>query len=194
MFRLSVVDHVRLNFGHAVQNYTVHAQAAERLAGFTARARIAVFVLLGVATAATVASLLGAPRPYQIAAAVAMALAFVGHALYLALGFESRLFAHRSFAHRLWIVCERYRALLAEVQDGLVDRESILRRRDELIGQLHAVYEHAFVVDQQAHERVRQPAQGKGHGGLSDAEIDQFLPPSLRVGNKPESSDTPVHH
>jgi len=188
MFRLSVVDHVRLNFGHAVQNYTVHAQAAERLAGFTAKARVAVLVLLGVATAAMLVSLLSAPTPYQIAATVAVALAFVGHSVYLALGLESRLFAHRSFAHRLWPICERYRSLLAEVQDGLVERDSILQRRDELIAQLHAAYEQAFLVDQQAFERVRQPAQSNGHG-LSDAEIDQFLPMSLRAGSRPETAD-----
>src|SRR5687768_9827471 len=48
MFRLSVVDHVRLNFGHAVQNYTVHAQAAERLARSISRIRMAVLGLLGL--------------------------------------------------------------------------------------------------------------------------------------------------
>ena len=34
MFCLSVVDHIRLDFGHVAQNYTVHADAAERLAGY----------------------------------------------------------------------------------------------------------------------------------------------------------------
>lgn len=193
MFPLSVVDHVRLNFGHAVQNYTVHAQAAERLATFTARARMTVLVLLGVATSAMLGSLVSAPSPFQIAAALAVTLAFVGHSLYLAFALESRLFAHRSFAHRLWPVCERYRSLLAEVQDGLVDRDSILQRRDELIGQLHAVYEHAFLVDQQAFEGVRQPAQSDGHG-LSDAQIDQFLPPSLRARSHSETADARAPH
>jgi hypothetical protein len=194
MFRLSVVDHVRLNFGHAVQNYTVHAQAAERLAGFVARVRIVVLVLLGVSFAAVCGGLLGPSRPFQIAAAVAAALAFLGYALYVALNLESRLFAHRSCAHRLWIVCERYRALLAEVQDGFVDRETILQRRDDLVAQLHGVYEQAFPVDQHAYERVRQPPQGSALGGLSDAQIDQFLPPSLRASSKPEDATAPVPH
>jgi hypothetical protein len=188
MFPLSVVDHVRLNFGHAVQNYTVHARAAERLAAFTARARIAVVLLLGVATAAMLAGLLlTAPSPYQIVAAVAVGLAFAAYSLYLAFALESRLFAHRSFAHRLWPICERYRSLLAEVQDGLVDRDAVLQRRDDLIAQLHTVYEQAFLVDQQAYERVRQPAQRDD--GLSDEQIDQFLPPSLRAGRRPEKAE-----
>src|SRR5258705_2058853 len=32
VFSLSVIEHLRLNFGLVVQNYTVHARAAERLA------------------------------------------------------------------------------------------------------------------------------------------------------------------
>ena len=33
MFDLNVVDHVRLNLTRTGENYTVHARAAERLAG-----------------------------------------------------------------------------------------------------------------------------------------------------------------
>jgi hypothetical protein len=76
----------------------------------------------------------------------------------------------------------------------MLDRESILQRRDQLIAQLHAVYEHPFLIDQQAYETMRQPAQGNGHRGLSDAQIDQFLPASMRAGNNPEVSDTSVSH
>jgi hypothetical protein len=194
MFRLSVVDHVRLNFGHAVQNYTVHAHAAERLSRLLFRTRIGIIVLIAGTVAGVLASLLGAPRPVLMATAVAAALAFLTYTIYLSLGLESRVFAHRGYAQRLWVVCERYRALLAEVQDGMLDRESILQRRDDLIAQLHAVYEHPFLIDQQAYETVRQPAQGNGNRGLSDAQIDQFLPASMRAGNNPEVSDTSVSH
>jgi hypothetical protein len=194
MFRLSVVDHVRLNFGHAVQNYTVHAHAAERLAQILFRTRITVVSLLAASVAGMIVSVLGAPRPVLMIAATTAAIAFVAYCIYMALGLEARLFAHRAYAQRLWVVCERYRSLLAEVQDGMLDRESILQRRDELIAQLHAVYDHPFLIDQQAYETVRQPAQGDGHRGLSDAQIDQFLPSSLRVGNKPELTDASVSH
>lgn len=194
MFRLSVVDHVRLNFGHAVQNYTVHAHAAERLARILFRTRIGIIVLMAATVAAVLASLFGAPRAVMITAGVTASMAILSYTVYLSLGLESRVFAHRGYAQRLWIICERYRALLAEVQDGMLDRESILQRRDQLIAQLHAVYEHPFLIDQQAYETMRQPAQGNGHRGLSDAQIDQFLPASMRAGNNPEVSDTSVSH
>ena len=57
MFRLSVVDHIRLNFDRTSQNYTVHAKAAERLAALTAWVRMGVLVLLASPPEAGMASL-----------------------------------------------------------------------------------------------------------------------------------------
>ena len=164
MFRLSVLDHVRLNFDRASQNYTVHAKSAERLAALTATIRVGVMVLLGIATAAAMTSLLVPRRPFLIAAAVAAGVAFAAHALYLAIGLEGRVNAHRSCAHRLWLVCDRYRSLLGEIEDGLLDPNTILQRRDELSAQVHAAYDQGFSLDQNAYEGARQMAEHASGG------------------------------
>jgi hypothetical protein len=181
MFGLSVVDHLRLTFGHVVHNYTVHARAAERWATLALKARITVLALFIIATAFMVVSVLREGSRYGVAAAIVAGIAVAAYALYIALGLESRVAAHRACAHRLWLMCERYRALLAEIRDGLLDNDEVLRRRDELIQQTHAVYEQAFSVDQQAYESVRQLSTGADHGGLTEREIDDFLPESLRT-------------
>jgi hypothetical protein len=157
MFSLTVADHVRLDSEHIAQNYTVHARAAERIVGLVFACRLAIAALLIIATASAIAALLVAGRAYAIAAVVATALALFGFVLYVVLGLEARLFAHRSFAQRLWLISERYRSLLAEVHDGTVDPPALLRRRDELIHDLHAIYEFGFSVDQAGHESVRLP-------------------------------------
>jgi hypothetical protein len=156
MFRLGVVDHVRLNLEHASQNYTVHAKAADRLAARTSSVRIGVLVLLGAATAAAMLNLIQPGRPVEITAAIAVLLAFGAHAAYIAFDFEGRVDAHRACAHRLWQVCDRYRSLLAEIEDGLLDRASILQRRDELSAQVQAAYDQAFALDQRAYEALRE--------------------------------------
>jgi hypothetical protein len=158
MFSLTVVDHVRLDSDHIAQNYTIHARAAERIVRFVFTFRIVIVVLLAVATGAAIAALVLPGRSYQIAAVVTSSLALFSFALYVVLGFEGRLFAHRSFAHRLWIVSEAYRSLLAEVQDGNVDAPTLLRRRDELIRDVHAIYEFGFGADQAGHESLRLAA------------------------------------
>jgi hypothetical protein len=148
---------VRLDSERVAQNYTVHAAAAERIARLITAFKIVVVVLLALAASAEIANVLF-PRGVSPAVAIgAGMLALVAFAIYGGLGLESRLFAHRVFAHRLWLVAERYRALLTEVNDGLVDAGLLVRRRDELIAELDAIYQFAFGADHAAHERLRLP-------------------------------------
>jgi hypothetical protein len=168
MFSLTVIDHVRMDSEHVAQNYTVHALAAQRLARVTFVVRIVIASLLGIATAAGIANLLFDTRPSQIVAIAAAAVALIGFALYTVLGLESRVYAHRSFAHRLWLASEQYRSLMTEINEGLVDQAILLRRRDELINQLHAIYEHGFGVDQPGYENARLSPVPAGTNVTSD--------------------------
>jgi hypothetical protein len=157
MFSLTVVDHLRLDTEHAAQNYTVHAREAERLSGYAFAARFVTMALLGAAVAANTVALLYPTRGSEVAALAAAALALIVFALHAASGLEGRVAAHRAFAHRLWLVAQRFRALVSEIDDGLVDSDAQLRRRDQLIAELHEVYAHGFGVDQSGHENDRLP-------------------------------------
>jgi hypothetical protein len=157
MFSLTIIDHVRLDSEHIAQNYTVHARAAERLVGLVSAFRIAIAILLAAAICTAIGNMMFPGRNSQISAIAAVTLAFVGYSIYVVLGLEARLYAHRSFSHRLWLVSERYRSLLAEVNDSIVDGPEVLRRRDELIHDVHALYEFSFGVDQAGHESFRLP-------------------------------------
>ena len=158
MFSVTTLDLVRLDSDHVAQNYMVHARAAERLAGGAFVGRLIVVSLLTVATAAALATVLAPSRPYEIAVAVTTALALVAFAVYAVVGLDARVSAHRQMAHRLWLVAERYRALVAEINDGHADPPQVLRRREELIHDLHAIYEGGFGADQPARELARLPA------------------------------------
>ena len=155
MFSLTIVDHVRLDSEQVDKNYMVHAQSAERLVRAVFACRIGVIAILAVAAAVALLSLLLQGRGYQIATVVTSMLALVAFAIYAALGLEARLYAHRAFVHRLWIVSQRYRSLLAEVQEAKVEGAVLLQRRDELIRDVHAIYEFGFGADQAGHEKVR---------------------------------------
>jgi hypothetical protein len=177
MFNLTIVDHIRLSFGHVVQNYTRHAEAADSLSAIALYSRIAMLALLGTGVGLSVAVLLGGGRSVQIALAVTLAIVFAAYALTAALAIEERLLGHRYRANRLWALCERYRALLAEVHDGLLDRDAILARRDALIQQFGEIDEQTASAQPAA-----RPARTKLTDSLSEEQIDQFLPVSLRKG------------
>lgn len=182
MFSLSVVEHLRLNFGLVVQNYTAHARAAERLAGVAFKAKMVILGLSALATFSIGLSLFRPAREYQIAAAVIAGVAFSVHVVSVVYGIEARVHSHRLMAHRLWLLCEQYRGLLTEIQDGLVDDASILRRREILSEHVHAIYEQGFPVDQQAYENMRQlPLESNGVA-VTDAQLDQLVPVARKAG------------
>ena len=157
MFSLTVIDHVRLDSERVAQNYTVHAAAAERIVRLITIFRISLVVFLAAAASAEIATIMF-PRGLSPATAVAAGMAaLVWFSIYGALGLESRLCAHRLFAHRLWAVAERYRLLLAEVNDNIVDGPMLLARRNELVGELDSIYQFAFGVDHAAYESLRLP-------------------------------------
>src|SRR5688572_33462972 len=102
MFCLSVVDHVRLDFGHVGQNYTVHAAAAERLAGYILKVRIAIAILLTMTVVAAIAAIARPAWNFDVSVAIGAGLALAAYVMQLALGLEARVQAHRTCAHRLW--------------------------------------------------------------------------------------------
>jgi SMODS and SLOG-associating 2TM effector domain family 4 len=178
MFQLSLVDHIRLSFGSVATSYRAHARAAERLTARAWQSRVLLVIIVALVTGASLVALTGL-RPFQIATAALAALALLAFTIVLSLDFESRAYAHRACAAQLWLLCEKYRALLAEVHDGLIDLPAVTRRRDDLMREVHVVYEHALPADREAY-RIAREALGGGDSVPSDQDIDRLLPASLR--------------
>jgi hypothetical protein len=185
MFHLSVVDHIRLSFATAAAAYQRHAEAASRLDRLSWYTKIVLVCLTGLAC---VLGLIALQRGhgFQVAATVAAAAAFVGSAVYVALDLEPRIYAHRSTAARFWLLTEKYRALLADVHDQVLDASGIADRRDALMQEARAVFEHAPPADRQTYDVAKAALTGAGRKGYSEDEIDALLPESLR---RPKGAD-----
>jgi hypothetical protein len=179
MFQLTVVDHIRLSFGSVVTAYGGHAAAAARLSRRAWYAKVAMLSFVALAAVAVLLAQGRGPRFHVTAGALA-ALGFVACALYVALDPEPRIYAHRATAARLWLLCEKYRALLTEVHDELLDVPSITRRRDALLQETSRVFEQSPPADQQTDDIVRRTLLGEPRGDLRDGDLDQLLPAALR--------------
>jgi hypothetical protein len=179
VFQLSVVDHIRLSFGSVVTAYEGHAEAAARLARWGSYARVV--TMSAVALSAVLSGVaLYAGRGFQIAAAAAATAALAAYAGYVAFDPQPRIYGHRASAARLWLLCERYRALLAEVHDELLDLTALKERRAELLRDASAILEHTSPDDRYSYDIARKALKGLGGAGYSDAEVDRYLPSSLR--------------
>ncbi len=188
MFQVTLLDHIRLSFGGVVHSYRAHTEFAERLSRRVWYLRLGELTLIGGALAAAIASAIRGDMRWAVVAAVLSGIALALFTIYVAVNLEARIYAHRWCAARLWLIREKYRALLSEVRDGVLDLDALRLRRDALLQELHSIDEHAPMLDRPVYQSARQSLATADEAVLSDEEIDRFLPQSLRK----TSSGTPT--
>ena len=181
MFQLSLLDHLRLTFGHVVYRHQAHAQIARSRTHQSRWLRGAETLLMAATAIGAVGAAFARGYGYAIASAVFAVLALVTLLLHLMFDLDASARAHASCAARLWLIREQYRALLSDLCDGAIDVDAARRGRDTLMTELHAIYESAPLADQQIAGRPGDQA------ALSDEEIDVFLPRSLQKTAKPHA-------
>jgi hypothetical protein len=178
MFHITLIDHVRLSFGSALAAYEGHADAAARLTRVSSYARIALVSLAGAAAILSAVAI-GNGYVWQIAAVCAAAV-FGAAGAYLAFNQQALIYGHRASASKLWIVCEKYRGLLAEMHENLIDLATLQDRRNALLEESARVLEQAAPDDRYTYQIARDALSGARHNGYPDSFIDQYLPRPLR--------------
>jgi len=179
MFQITLVDHVRLSFASVLAAYEGHADAAAKLARWNSYAKIVLLTLSGITAAIGTIAVQGGTG-WQRATAVLTALLFGCCAAYVAMNQQPLMYGHRISAAKLWVVCEKYRALLAEMHDDLVDLPALQERRHALLKEAATVLEQAAPDDRYTYEIARDALSGPQGKGYPDWLIDKYLPASLR--------------
>jgi hypothetical protein len=174
MFDLSLSDHLRLTFGHIVYRQKAHSEIARSRARLNRVLRGAEALLLLGVVATSLAAASGRGSADNLASAALGGLALATVLLHLTFNDEASIRAHASCATRLWLVRERYHALMSDMSDGAIDSAMARQRREELIGELQKILEDAPPVDRHAHAIAEADERA-----LTDEQIDVFLPKSL---------------
>ena len=184
MFDLTLVDHLRMTFGHVIYTHRAHAELAARHARWNrwTQAAEALFVL--TAALSSMALVSTGYSQLAVVCAVAGSAAVATLVARLAFDFDRRASAHRDCSARLWHIREQYRAVLADLQDGQLTLEGARERRDVLMSRLQAMYENAPPADRRIYEAARSSSPGAHENALTDEEVDRFLPASLQKGGK----------
>ena len=160
MFQLSVVEHVELSLDAMVAAYEGHARAAARLARQWWYARLA--TLAAAAATVVLAGLAQQQaRGFAIATTAVATAALAACAAYVAFDPSPRIYGHRASAARLWLLCENYRMLLAEMHDGVIDLAGVRERRNALAREAAAALEQAPPPDRYSHEIARRSIPGR---------------------------------
>ena len=182
MFELTLLDHLRLTFGHVVFRHKAHAHIACSRAKWSRRLRVAEAVLMLAVAAAAFAAASGRSHIFNIISATLATLALAALLVHFASDLDGTARIHAECASRLWQLRERYRALLSDLSDRAIDLDAARRGRDVLMEELHAIYVEAPPEDYQAYQLAAKTVRTEGEGGDSyDEEIDAVLVKSLQA-------------
>jgi hypothetical protein len=189
---LTLLDHLRLTFGHVVYRQRAHSKIAYARARWSRQLKAAEALLMtGVmitAAGAWAGTSVGKGHEYVIATFLLAGLSLAVLLVHLMFDLDRSARAHASCATQLWRIVERYRAVLSDLADGAIDVDAARIRRDALMDELNAIYEHAPALDYQSYQTAKQLASGDEatltEATLTDQEIDLFLPKSLQKEEK----------
>jgi hypothetical protein len=179
MFQVSLVDHVRLSFASVLAAYEAHADAAAKMARWNSRGKLVLLALSGLGTiVGAVATQAG--FAWQVAGGVRAAPGWGPSGADVSLNQQPLMYGHRVSAAKLWVICEKYRALLAEMHDDAMDLGSLQEQRTVLLNETAAVLEQAAPDDRYTYEIAREALSGPKGAGYPDWLIDRYLPETLR--------------
>lgn len=92
--------------------------------------------------------------------------------------------SHKAAANKLIAVRDQYKVLLTEIKLEVDSVENLLARYKELVEKTDAIYLEAPTTTDEAVGKASKALKIKKDNTFTDAEIDSFLPLSLRRENK----------
>ena len=167
-------------YGRVVYSHKTHEKCADILLSQLSKIKLWQIILSSITTAGFIATISGAG---PVGAAIGV---FVSTAL-LVLNAYTKNYdlgelaqKHRQAATDLWLIREKYLALITDLRVGKESIEIITNRRDALLDDLHGVYSGAPSTTHQAYKKAQEALQRYEEMTFSDAEIDALLPSNLR--------------
>lgn len=185
-YDLALEDQIRECYGRVVYTHKTHERMADRCADTLRVYKLSQIVLSALTTAGAVGVMVRDETWIEIATAVvSFATLFV--AAYLK-DVDPGAIAqkHRDAAAKLWNIRECYLSLLTDLPR--LPHEAAIERRDELQAMLAAVYAGSPQTNGKAYQEAQDRLKNMEDLTFTDAEIDCFLPLSLkRSGGRPKS-------
>jgi hypothetical protein len=186
-YDLALEDQIRECYGRVVYTHKTHERMADRCANTLRVYKLSQIALSALTTAGAVGVVVRDETWIEVATAVvSFATLFV--AAYLK-DVDPGAIAqkHRDAAAKLWNIRECYLSLLTDL--SRLPHEAAIERRDELQAMLAAVYAGSPQTNGKAYKEAQDRLKSMEDLTFTDAEIDCFLPLSLkRSGGRPKSA------
>jgi hypothetical protein len=146
MFSLTLLDHLRLTFSQISQRHKAHAAIAKSKGRWNRLLRGSEALLMLGVSMTTMAAAFGESRIFIIVAAALAGIALLVLVVHLTFDFDTLAHQNAASSAHLWRIRERYRSLLTDLHEGVVDVAEARVRRDRLIEELGGIFETAEIT------------------------------------------------
>ncbi|MBR1329894.1 SLATT domain-containing protein [Bradyrhizobium ottawaense] len=179
--RYVLESQIRELYGRCAYTHKTHEKMAERASTYLWRVKWTQIILSALTTGGAIGVVFDANSAiYPLATAALSILMLIVNSYVKDIdpGQDAQL--HRDAASDIWNVREAYLSLLTDIRDLAFSLDDIRKRRDELQGQLHLIYKAAPHTNAKAYSQAQDALQKNEDLTFTDAEIDAFLPSSLK--------------
>jgi SMODS and SLOG-associating 2TM effector domain family 4 len=171
-------------YGRVVYSHKTHEKCADILLFRLAVIRTSQIVLSALTTAGFIGAALGKSEVSTILGLVVSTVLLALNAFTKDNDYGALAQKHRKTGNDLWLIRERFCSLLVDVAMKEKPLELLQQQRDELIEQLHAVYNAAPSTTSKAYKKAQEALQKHEDMTFSDAEIDAFSPRDLKRSSR----------
>ena len=176
-------------FGRVAYSHKTHEKCADICHVRLGRLKVVQIVLSAIVTGGILTAIFGSQDIEVFSQAISailstMLLVLNAYAKDVDPGRQSE--RHRESAAALWAIRESYLSLLTDLRHGGVPDEEIRSRRDELQAALVQIYQAAPRTTSRAYRSAQVGLQQNEELTFSDSELDQLLPPALRIASSRE--------
>ena len=167
-------------YGRVVYSHKTHEKCADILLDRLGNIKLGQIVLSSATTAGFIAAIFGAGTVGAVTGVGISTTLLVLNAYTKNYDLGALAQKHRRAAADLWLIREKYLALITDLRVGEEGLVNITNRRDALLVDLHGVYSGAPSTTYQAYKKAQEALQQYEEMTFSDAEIDALLPRELR--------------
>jgi hypothetical protein len=176
---------LRERYGRVVYSHKTHEKCADILLRRLHIIKLIHIGLSAVATSGFLVGVFGENKPVAVAGLVVslILLALNSYTKDYDLGAIAQ--RHRDAGSDLWLIREQYLGLLTDLKMGIEPLDSILKRREDLLPALQAIYKGAPSTNSKAYSEAQKALKISEDLTFSDAELDAFLPAELKRSKTP---------
>lgn len=167
-------------YGRVVYSHKTHEKCADILLSRLSWIKLWQIILSSITTAGFIGVILGAGTVGAVVGAVVATTLLVLNAYTKNYDLGELAQKHRQAAAELWMLREKYLALITDLRAGASTLEELTKRRDDILDDLHAVYTGAPSTTFKAYKKAQEAIQEYDEMSFSDEEIDKLLPDALK--------------